>query len=116
MFIIFQGKLINKPNRNDGSYRVNEIIVDFNIEQLEYSNLPASNLSFARPNTKQSSSIGLVNTPKNPMKTIPETPNVPQKDIGSKEPVRSINESEILNDNISEKMKTECQTTEIFLL
>ena len=57
MNFIIQGKIVNKPNRNDYSYRVKEIIIDFNIEQLEYSSLPASDLSFATPNTKQSSSI-----------------------------------------------------------
>ena len=31
---IIQGKIINKPNRNDDSYRVNESIVDFNADQL----------------------------------------------------------------------------------
>ena len=30
--LIIQGKIVNKPNRNDDSYRVNESIVDFNIE------------------------------------------------------------------------------------
>ena len=55
--LIIQEKIVNKPNRNDDSYRVKEIIIDFNIEQLEYSSLPASDLSFATPNTKQSSSI-----------------------------------------------------------
>ena len=31
--LIIQGKIINKPKRNDDSYRVNESIVDFNTEQ-----------------------------------------------------------------------------------
>ena len=44
--LIIQGKTVNKPNRNDDSYRVNESIVDFNIEQLKYSNLPTSDLPF----------------------------------------------------------------------
>ena len=57
---------------------INESIVDFNIEQLEYSNLPARDLSFATPNTKQSSSIESVNTSINPINNIPETPNLPQ--------------------------------------
>ena len=64
--LIIQGKVVHKPNRNDDSYRVNQSIVDFNMEQLEYSSLPASDLSVATPNTKQSSSIESVNTPKNP--------------------------------------------------
>ena len=64
--LIIQGEVVNKPNRNDYSYRVNQSIVDFNMEQLEYSSLPASDLSVATPNTKQSSSIESVNTPKNP--------------------------------------------------
>ena len=34
--------------------------------------------------TKQSSSIESVNTPRNPINNIPETPNLPQKDIDSK--------------------------------
>ena len=46
--LIIQGKIVNKPNRNDDSYRVNKSIVDFNIEQLEYCNLPASDLSVAK--------------------------------------------------------------------
>ena len=75
--LIIQGKIVNKPNRNDDSYRVNESIVDFNIEQLEYSSLPGSNLSFATPNTKQSSSIESVNTTRKPINNIPETPNLP---------------------------------------
>ena len=54
--LIIQGKIINKPKRNDDSYHVNESIVDLNIELLEYSNLLASDLSFAIPNAKQSSS------------------------------------------------------------
>ena len=29
---IIQGKIINKPNRNDDSYRVNESIVDFSAD------------------------------------------------------------------------------------
>ena len=57
---------------------INESIVDFNIEQLEYSNLPARDLSFATPNAKQSSSIESVNTSINPINNIPETPNLPQ--------------------------------------
>ena len=64
--LIIQGEVVNKPNRNDDSYRVNQSIVDFNMEQLEYSSLPASDLSVATPNTKQSSSIESVNTPKSP--------------------------------------------------
>ena len=47
-----QIKIVHKPNKNDDSYRVNESIADFNIEQLEYSSLPGSDLSFAIPNTK----------------------------------------------------------------
>ena len=66
--LIIQGKVINKPNRNDNSYRVNESIVAVSIEQLEYSHLPASDLSFATPNTKQSSSIDLVSTPRIPIR------------------------------------------------
>ena len=111
--LIIQGRILNKPNRNDDSYRVNESIVDFNIQQLEYSSLPGSDLSFATPNTKQSSSIESVNTPRNPINNIPETLNLPQKDINSKESVRRIMESQTFNDNISEKMKIESLKTEI---
>ena len=111
--LIIQGKILNKPNRNDDLYRVNESIVDFNIQQLEYSSLPGSDLSFATPNTKQSSSIESVNTPRNPINNIPETLNLPQKDINSKESVRRIMESQTFNDNISEKMKIESLKTEI---
>ena len=110
--LITQGKIVNKPNRNDDSYRVNESIVDFNIEQLEYYSLPASDLSFTTPNTKQSSSIESVNTPRKPTNNIPETPNLPQKDINSKESVRRIMESQTFNDNISEKMKIESIKTD----
>ena len=88
-------------------------MVDFSIGQLEYSNLPASDLLFATPNTEQPSSIALVNTPRNPINTIPETPNLPQKYINSKESVRRIVESEKFNDNISEKMEIENLKTEI---
>ena len=49
LFII-QENIINKPNRNNDSYRLNKSVVDFNIEQLEYSNLPASDFSLATPN------------------------------------------------------------------
>ena len=103
--LIIQGKTVNKPNRNDDSYRVNESIVDFNIEQLKYSNLPTSDLPFATPNTKQSSSIESVNTPRHPINNIPETSNLPQKDINSKESVRKIIESEIFNGNILQKIR-----------
>ena len=80
---------MNKPNRNDDSYRVNESIADFNIEQLDYSNLPASKLSFATPNTINSHLplILFVNSLRNPINNIPDTPNFPQKGIKSKESV-----------------------------
>ena len=32
--LIIQGKIKNKPNRNDDSFQVNKSIVDLNIEQL----------------------------------------------------------------------------------
>ena len=48
--LIIQENIINKPNRNTDSYRLNKSAVDFNIEQLEYSNLPASDFSLATPN------------------------------------------------------------------
>ena len=48
-----QEKIVNKTNRNDDSYRVIESIFKFNIDQLEYSNFPTRELSFATPNTKQ---------------------------------------------------------------
>ena len=51
LLLIIQGKIVNKPNRNDDSYCVNESIIDLNIEQLEYSSLPGSELSFTTPNT-----------------------------------------------------------------
>ena len=51
--LIIRGKIVNKPNTKGDSYRVDESIVDFNIEQLEYSSLPANDLSFATSNTKQ---------------------------------------------------------------
>ena len=44
---------------------------------------------------------------------IPETPNLPQKDIDSKESVRRSIESQSFNDNLSEKMKIESLKTEI---
>ena len=71
--LIIQEKIVNKPNRNDDSYRVNESVVHFNIEQLEYCNLPASDLSLATHTTKQSSFIESVNTQKNSINNIPET-------------------------------------------
>ena len=111
--LIIQGKIVIKPNRNDDSYRVNESTVDFNTEQLGYSSLPGSDVSFATPNTKQSSSIEPVNIPRKPINNIPETPNLPQKDINSKESVRRIMESQTFNDNISEKMKIESLKTQI---
>ena len=72
--LTIQGKIINKPNRKNDLYCVNESIVDFNIEQSGYSNLLTSDLSFATPYTKQSSSIDLVNTPRNPINTIQRLP------------------------------------------
>ena len=48
-----------------------------------------------------------MNTPRHPIDNIPETPNLPQEDINSKESVRRIIESETFNDSISEKMKVE---------
>ena len=80
---------------------------------MEYSSLPGNDLPFTTPNTKQPSSIESVNTPRKPTNNIPETPNLPQKDINSKESVRRIIESQTFNDNISEKMKFECLKTEI---
>ena len=68
-------------------------------------------MPFATPNTKQSSSIQSVNTPRKPIKNIPETPNLPQKDIDSKESVRKVMESETSNDKICEKMKIESLKT-----
>ena len=112
--LTIQGKIINKPNRKNDLYCVNESIVDFNIEQSGYSNLLTSDLSFATPYTKQSSSIDLVNTPRNPINTIPETPNLPQKDINSKESVKRIIESETFSHNISKKLKTESLKPEMF--
>ena len=106
---------INKPNRNGDSYRANRSIVDFNIDQLEYAILPKSNLSFATFNTKQSYPTDLVNTPRNFVNTIPETPNIPHQDINSKESVRRIIESEKFTGTIFEKMKIENLKTEIFL-
>ena len=80
---------------------------------MEYSSLPATDFSFATPNTKQSSSIESVNTPRNPINNIPETPNLHQKDINSKESIRIIIESQTFNDDISEKMKIESLKSEI---
>ena len=53
-----------------------------------------------------------MNTPRKPTNNIPETPNLPQKDINSKESVRRIMESQTFNDNISEKMKIESVKTD----
>ena len=80
---------------------------------MEYSSLPASDLSFATPNTKQSSSTESVNTPRKVINNIPETPNLPQKDINSNKSVIIIMESQTFNYNISEKMETESLKTEI---
>ena len=41
---------------------------------LEYFNLVTSDLSFATLNTEQASSISLMNTPRNPINTLLETP------------------------------------------
>ena len=71
--LVIQGTIVNKPNRNGDSYHVNESIVDLNIEQLEYSNLLSSDLSFATPNTRQSSSTEPVNIPRHPINNILET-------------------------------------------
>ena len=76
---------------------------------MEYSNLPISNLSFATPNTKHFSFIDLVNTPRNPIKTIPETSNLPQKDINDKK----IIESETFTDKIFAKVKKENLKTKL---
>ena len=37
--LIIQRKVINKTSRNHDSYHVNESIVDFDVDQLEYFNL-----------------------------------------------------------------------------
>ena len=93
-----------------------EVII-INIDQLESnlpnSNLPTSDLYFATPNTKQSSSFDLINTPKNPIHTPPETPNLPQKDIHGKESVRRTIKSGTLTANMFEEMKIENLKTEI---
>ena len=80
---------------------------------MEFSSLPGSDLSFATPNTKHPSSIESLNTSRKPINNISETPNLPQKDINSKESVRRIMESQTFSDNISEKMKIESLKTEI---
>ena len=110
---IIQGNVVNKPNKNDDLYRVNKGIVDFKIEKLECSSLPASDFSFATPNTKQSSSIESVNMPRKIINSIPENPNLLPKDIDSKESVRRSIESQTFNDNISKKMKIESLKNEI---
>ena len=51
---------------------------------MEYSNLPASDLSFATANTKQSSSIESENTPRHTINNKAETSHSPQQDIHSK--------------------------------
>ena len=66
--LIIQGKIRNKPNRNDYSYRINVSIIDFNIKLLEYSSLLASDLYFATPNTKHSSTSESVK----PINNIPK--------------------------------------------
>ena len=95
--LIIQGNIVNKPSRNDDSYSVNESIVDFNIKQMECSNLPASDLSFATANTKQSSSIESENTPRHTINNKAETSHLPQKDINSKGSVRRIIKSQKCN-------------------
>ena len=96
-------------------------------------------MPFAAPDTKHSSSTESVNTQRNSINNIPETPNLLQKDINSKESIRGISESEtgqkmkfpiedffmenldgklhflcseIFNDSLSEKMKIESLKTE----
>ena len=76
---------------------------------MEYSNLLISNLSFATPNTKHFSYFDLVNTPRNPIKTIPETYDLPQQDINDKK----IIESETFTDKIFLKFKKENLKTKI---
>ena len=51
--------------------------------------------------------------PRKIINNILETPNLPQKDIDSKESVRRSIEAQTFNDNISEKMKIESLKTEI---
>ena len=80
---------------------------------MECSSLPASDFSFATPNTKQSSSIESVNMPRKIINYIPENPNLLPEDIDSKESVRRIIESQTFSDNISKKMKIESLKTEI---
>ena len=65
------------------------------------------------PNTKQSSSIESVNMPRKIINNIPETSNLPPKDIDSKESVRRSIESQTFNYNISKKMKIESLKIEI---
>ena len=54
-----------------------------------------------------------MNTPRKPINNIPETLNLPQKDINSKESVRRIMESQTFTGNILEKIKIESLKTEI---
>ena len=51
--------------------------------------------------------------PRKIINNIPETPNLPPKDIDSKESVRRSIESQTFNDNISKKMKIESLKAEI---
>ena len=83
------------------------------ISILNNWNILTSDLSFATPNTKQTSSIESVNIPRKSINNISETPNLPQKDINSKESNRRIMESQTFSDNISENMKIENLKTEI---
>ena len=70
-------------------------------------------MSFATSNTKLSYSIDLVDTPKNYINTIPETPNLLHQYINSKESVRRIIESEKFTDTIFEIMKSENLKTDM---
>ena len=80
---------------------------------MEYSYLSASKLSFATPNTKLSSFNDFVNSTRNPINNLPETPNLPQADVNSKEPVIVFEKMKI--ENLKTEILSSLETTISFL-
>ena len=130
-FLINQGKIINKINRNKDSFWINEELVDIN-SQLSISNMhnftlntptiPRSNCLLtplnSTSNNHQSTSLVFdhdnINTPTNTnISNIKEISDKNTNTVRNEDP--SIKESEVLIDSMFEKLKLENIKNEIVL-
>ena len=80
---------------------LNSILTNWNTLTTQQEN-------YLSPHLILNSSIDLVNKSRKSTNTIPETPNLPQKDINGDESI----ELETFTDNVFEKMKIENLKTE----